>query len=177
MPKGSCALNVDRELLDARRPRIRIDDREALPDAGESAQRISGRYCESGRGTDSSGCWPAWSCRRWMRRRSWSRCNPADCTACRWRTAAPRTARSRRGWSVFGATCQARPMRGAELVEVRIAHVNAVAVDPGEFDHALGQNPSHIRRQRIHRLGIETDHHGVVLFLQAVLALPPHRPR
>ena len=165
-------LHVEGVLLDARRSRVRVDDAEALSDAGEVAQRVAGRAARARRGTDWSGCWPASRCRRWRRRRWWSRCSPADCKACRWRTAAPRTGRSRRGSSSWTFTCQAKPKRGPILFIFGLLTCMLLPFTPANWITPFGRIPVTFAASGFTRLGIEADDHGVVLFLQAVLTLP-----
>ena len=170
---GQFALHVERVLLHARRARVRIDDGEALSDTGQIAQRASGRPGETAgervgktvrrRGVAVVGRHIR-RCRR-VPRRVIRRADGELRRPIQAVTAAD---------GGLGRHLPRQTDAWPQLVQVRIADVDAVAVYAREFDYALGQDPRDIGGQRIRRRRVKTNHHRVVPFLQAVLALPAH---
>ena len=91
------ALDVERVLLHIGRSRVRIDQREALADAGQTARACCRRAAESAVGNGiRERSEPASDCYRWTRCSWWSGCSRPSRSASRARTAARRRCRSRR---------------------------------------------------------------------------------
>src|SRR5258708_7719145 len=155
--------------MHARRFRIGIDNRQALPDAGQAAERAAGGQRErtverinqvvGGRrvavvGGDVAG----------RRGKAGGIVRSPDSELRRPEKA---VAAANRG---LGIHLPGDADAGRVLVEIRIANVDAVAVDSRKLDHSLGYDAGYAGGQRIHRLLVESDHHVVVLLLQPVLA-------
>ena len=171
--EGQFTLDVERVLLHPRRTRIRVDDRKVLSDARQVAQSAARRLCKAGRerivdvvrGRRIAVVGRDVACGRRETGRIIRR------TDGELRRPKQTVAAANRG---LGIDLPGQADTWRELVQVGVADVDAVAVDARELDHALRQDPGHISRQRIHALGVEPNHHRVVLFLQAILAFPPH---